>query len=153
MFPFIITLSKQLPQELGNLSDQDILLIINEKLLNDGVDKTELNSDNKLLIENKYFTVKKMNRPLMKVDKWMGIYRAKFEILSINNKRKIKYSIHLHIILFFGTLGGLFIGFVSHDWRPGLFAFLGLGVLNWIIATIRHGVFFKKLINSLPDEL
>jgi hypothetical protein len=62
---------------------------------------------------------------------------------------QIYYEISFIRLFIIASLAAIFLTVISGEFFTGLFAFIVLGLFNWIIGVIRHYRFFKKLVSKL----
>jgi hypothetical protein len=148
MFPLEIRLKKRFHVIESELEENnEILHFFKQEFINRKADNVRI-ENNEVRFDNNFFKLINNWNIMVPVDK--GILAIKKENRS---EIVIEYLFSLKIILILSGIAGIIIAIFSETWTTGLFAFLWLGGMNWVIAIIRHSIMFGDLNTELKEKI
>jgi hypothetical protein len=147
MFPLDIKLKTKI--QISNLASNHRSEIILDFFANEFKERKADNlliEENVLRFRNKFFKLINSWNIMVPVDK--GELRIQEEMNTI----VFHYQFSLRRTLLLGAIAGIFFYLFSEEWLSGLYAFLWLGGMNWLIAVMRHYFMFTDLIKKLTKR-
>jgi len=144
-FPFSTRYDKLLNAIITPDNHQQALLYIQKRILEDQGDN--------VVVENDWVTYKGSTSNLRQ-SLFGPVDSGVLTVVSKNNRCFLRYEIKLYrlfIIAFIMSVIAELISIGSGDWWFGVFAFLWLGGMNWIIAVVRHEALAARIAAGIDD--
>jgi hypothetical protein len=149
IFPFEIKYSKKLVGEIESFSTHEILESYRKDFEKSCADSVRF-IENGLIAENRLFEIN--FKPGLNWNRWGGVSKARLLVIENNNKRTAIYTFNLTRIFVVGAIAGVFFGLISKFYLVGIFAFVVLGIFNWVAKLIQHRITFVSVIDNLIYE-
>lgn len=148
MFPLEIKLKTRLFYiDLESDNYLEILEFYKNEFIKRKADNVRI-ENNQVRFNNKFFKFINNWNIMVPVDK--GILTIGKDL---RNELVIEYLFSLKVTLILGGIAGVLFFLFSKMWVVGVGAFLWLGVMNWLIAVIRHSLMFSNLNNELINRI
>lgn len=147
MFPLAIRLKKRfLITDFELEENSNMLEFFKQEFINRKADNVRI-ENNEVRFNNHSFKLISNWNIMVPVDKGK---------LTIKKDKRseivIEYQFSLKIILLISGIIGILIAFFTRLWTTGLFVFLWLGAMNWVIAVMRHSIMFSAMNSELKEK-
>ena len=148
MFPFEIRLKKRLGiKDLELEKTNMILAFFEQEFINRKADRVRI-GNNEVRFNNKLFKFTSNWNTMVPVDKGS---------LTVKKNRSgelvIEYLFSLKVPLIVGVFFGIITFLFTKMWFVGVGVFLWLGVVNWLIALLRHENMFALLTCEMKRKI
>ena len=147
MFPFKVRFSRTLKEQI-HLEQVPHLLDISRDILSEAGADYFSKENNRLKFDNRLFKLTWNWELMVPID--AGFVEIE---LDNNSSAKIRYSITLTRIWVISTLVAIIVWISDNDIIGPLIAFGALGVLNWVIAVLRHWGFLYTMTDEIIDNI
>jgi hypothetical protein len=121
-------------------TSEHVFQVIQRCLLERNEDLRLITNHSTLRFDKSFFFTEKHN-VFAPID--YGVFRLDVK------KSYLVYEIRFAYLFLFSFCAALLFSLESRGFKGGLFAFLILGVLNWIIAVVRNGKLFNKIVREI----
>ena len=143
IFPFSIKYTVELVESFTAKDNKKTLDFIEEYILK----KTEEDivvEENKLTFKSKFLSFKRDKFNIL-----APVEKGVFIIVDKGDKTLLTYEFYMYRLFIIVFIMSIFITIFSQKVWDGVYGFLWLGGMNWIIAIIRH----KSMLNEIKGEI
>lgn len=145
MFPFIIIYSRRFNYQ---LSDVEIARALDQikAILEDKTAEDIKITGNQLTFNSSFFG-QRMNWNIM-----VTIDKGELTFDSGNGETILTYKIFMHRLFMVTAVMSIFMGMVSGKIWVGILCFTWLGLVNWLIGTIRHSLLITHIRDKIANK-
>lgn len=149
-FPFEVTYKKKLDEDFNEFSNKQILEFFINDFKESGVNNIRRENDNKVVADIMFFAI----RPGLNFNRWVGVSQGSVQINETegDSTRIVIYRFNQTRLFVIAIIASIFFWIISQEWWVGLFAFVGLGFLNWIAKLVQHSSAFYGTFTGIKNE-
>jgi hypothetical protein len=131
IFPFTIKFSKRLKEKVS-AADIDIAMTYIKKFIIKKTAEDIIIDRNELTFKSGFFRMRWSTNIMGTIEK------GKFNLIEDGNESVLTYEFFMYRIFTIVAVISIFMGTISHQPWLGVICFVWLGIMNWVIAIIRH---------------
>lgn len=143
IFPFSIKYTVELVESFTAKDNKKTLEFIEEYILKKTGEDIVV-EENKLTFKTRFFSFKRGKSNIL-----APIEKGVFVIVAKGDRTLLTYEFYMFRLFVIVTIMSIFTTIFSQKIGDGVYLFLWLGGLNWIITIIRH----KRMLNEIKSEI